>query len=269
MQYRVRKLRHLRRADLDRLRRRMRRFYTSNRSYYEEAARGDKARFYAEIVNVCGLDAGEPRAVLELGVGRPAFPVYCREHGIRVEYQCQDVVPWEQNAAEFAHLVPRDCYYEGRFPQIEFERQYDVVFSTFVWEHVVNPHAFVQRIRDLVKPGGHAVFIGPRYDFPLYVNPAMRHFPFLKIIGFQVRSLVGGFLCRSEPSFYIVETPRCFAEPYRRDYDAVHNVLERDCDLAFKDWDKTRLRPANATLRGRLLERLLLLSVAYRKPGEL
>ena len=262
----MKELQQVGRAELAELRHAMLRFYYSDGSYYERAASSDKARFYAEVVSATGLSHKKGAAVLELGVGTPSFPAYCPARGIVIDYECQDVVPWTRNACRPVDLVPKEAFHHGDFLELRFGRRYELVFSTFMWEHVVRPKRFAEKIQDLVSPGGYAVFINPKYDFPLYVNPAMRHFPFHKILAFKLKTSVAVLVGPGRPQFNMIGTPRCLVESYERDYDGVHNVLERDLDLTFSGWRKIRLRPKLTSLRGRIFERLILLAVAYRRP---
>ena len=96
------------------------------------------------------------------------FAGYLEQHGIRdlVELHAHDVtshnVEWLRSAA--------DQVYIGEVSEIDLPGEFDIIFSTYVLEHVSNPSVHLETLwKQLVPPrspagGGSLFLISPRYD---------------------------------------------------------------------------------------------------------
>lgn len=201
--------------------------------------------------------------VLELGAGRTAFPAHLGERRTRVEFHVQDIThinaDYLSQHADFVHIEDIS----------QLTGSYDVVFSTYVLEHVSNPRSFLQHADRLVAPGGwHFVFC-PRYDNPLYVCPSLRHRTRLcqaSVAAMLLRSHVASRLT-GRPRFWINSDPALFHGPWRRDTDAIHLVSRQSIEMWHRDhgYSVHRCAPAVKTIRERLLVRLTRLSDGFQK----
>ena len=148
--------------------------------------------------------------------------------------------------------------------------QFDIIFSTFVWEHIAEPQATLDYLLERLAPGGSLFLFSPRYDVPGYVPPALRHLPrfyslwlslWLQVT--RLSTLLGG-----RAKFWIVTDPALFhVTPWFRDADAVHLVSRHDLTLYLKDKNVTikDCWPALSGVKARLLERFLKLCVEIKK----
>jgi 2-polyprenyl-3-methyl-5-hydroxy-6-metoxy-1,4-benzoquinol methylase len=234
---------------LDALSDRLRAYYTNSAEYFKEAE-GDKSRFYDLLKPALQRIIAERGTVrvLEFGAGRTSFPRWLSEQGLRanVTFAAQDVTPINQ---EQMNAI---CD-ETLFGDVEaINGQFDVIFSTFVYEHLVHPRRLLLHCIRLLTPGGLLFIVCPRYSFPGYIPPALRHLP-------RWRQLL--------LSVWIVTEPALFATGFRRDADAIHMVSRTDLDLTLRPHcDAVRLElPPVRTPRDFALNRLALLVALYRK----
>ena len=159
--------------------------------------------------------------VLELGAGRPNFPRYFSEFADQIEYHAQDVTStnteYLNSIADKVHIMDVS----------EIEGQFDLVFSKFVLEHVVEPQKLLRSVESLLSAGGvHAIFC-PRYDMPGYLCPSIRHrdaFTRYAMTLFLAGSRLMAMLDR-KPRFWINLRPAVLeVENWYRDADAIHVV---------------------------------------------
>lgn len=191
--------------------------------------------------------------VLEFGCGRTGFGTFLGELRSKVQLHLQDVTdrnkPYLDTQAE--HLWVGDVR--------SIKEKYDVIFSTYVWEHVTEPRATLSHLLSLLEPGGSLFIFCPRYDLPGYVPPSARHYPRITRMRLALwlagRRLTGWLFGR--PDFLIHTDPSLFHRPWYRDADAIHwpawndlkaaipkgyNLRPVECEAkGFRDWIRTRI----------------------------
>ncbi|MBN4071991.1 methyltransferase domain-containing protein, partial [bacterium AH-315-F18] len=119
----------------------------------------------------------------------------------------------------------------------KIEGTYDIVFSTYVLEHVCTPKPFLEEMSRLLKPGGMHLLACPRHGFPGYLCPSLRHLPLstrLWALCFLPTSRIVSWALRS-PKFWVNTSPSVFHGPWYRDADCVHLVSRFDVEY----WHRT------------------------------
>ena len=206
-------------------------------------------------------------AVLEFGAGRTGFGDFLDDLRASTEFHVQDVTA--QNREELE--TGADCVHIGNL--LDLHGSYDVIFSTFVWEHLTSPRATLAHLLTMLTPGGTLFIASPRYDFPFYLSPSIRHLPRLarlKIAFWLVSKRIRVVISR-QPDFLLNCDPAVLHRPWFRDADAVHWVSQFDLECDLPDGWKCRRIPIPANgLRGWFWSTCLLMSVAItrmRSPG--
>jgi SAM-dependent methyltransferase len=202
------------------LRARLDAFYESATDYESFEAPSDKPEFWGpirdEIIRIRQRQGA--CEVLEFGAGRTSFRRFLGDEAARVTFHVQDVTgrhrEYLTNEADQVHI--------GDVRSIG--HRYDVIFSTFVWEHVTDPRAVLDHLLGLLNPGGSLFLVSPRYDFPLYVGPSARHYSRLRQLGLSAWLLWRRALVRvgGRPDFLIHLDPAVLHHAWYRDADAIH-----------------------------------------------
>lgn len=249
------------------LRERLDAFYANPPTYPVFEASVNRDAEYEQIFRLIQASfqpADRPIRVLELGAGRSDLPNYVRRRGLNVEYDAQDVT--SANADYLRPLVHH--FHLGDISEIR--GLYDLILSTYVFEHVSAPREFLEHVSRLLAPGGWHMLICPRYDVPGYLCPSLRHVGWLarhvlmcRLAGTRFMSLLDG-----RPRFLVNTDPAVFHGPWRVDVDAVHLVSQFDVSR----WHRCngfsevrRLRRDGTGLLGRLRFSLLTTALACRK----
>lgn len=199
------------------------------------------------------LDADKPCAVLEFGCGRTGFGHFLGKDRARVTFDVQDITDRNRDC-----LDPQvDKLWVGDLRTVD--KRYDIIFSTYVWEHVSEPRATLSHLLSLLNPGGSLFLFCPRYDAPGYVPPSARHYPLATkcIIGVWLAAARLGSILTGRPRFLIHTDPALFHLPWYRDSDAIHwpswwdlassmpeGYVLRPAPLAYNrplDWIRTRI----------------------------
>lgn len=158
--------------------------------------------------------------VLEIGAGRSMFRKYAHTHCSRsVHYTAHDVTSTnrmflEENADEVVIAPVEEL--------VTRNQKYDVVFHSYVLEHVVRPMAFLRAIDLLLCPGGIHCIECPKYDLFAYIPHSLDHLSMAARIGVKVRQIL------AHRAFAVFDDPAVFHLPFRHDRDAVHWVSEHD-----------------------------------------
>jgi SAM-dependent methyltransferase len=248
-----------------RLREDLERFYNTTQDYDAFREPNYKPDFWTPILGVVReVVARSSRCViLELGAGRTGFGKFLGDLRGNVEFHVQDVSA--QNAPELE--AQADRVHIGSL--LEIEGGFDVIFSTFVWEHLTCPRASLTHLLRLLKPGGTLFIACPRYDFPFYLSPSIRHLP----RGARVRVALWllwkrlQVLVSRNPAFLLHCDPAVFHRPWFPDADAVHWVSQFDLQCTLRDgWELRRIPVRAPGLRGWFWSRCLLMSVAVTRP---
>jgi hypothetical protein len=237
-------------------------------SYFQEAE-GNKDYIYYPILQIIAGMArpGQSCRVLELGAGRTSFPQFIREHGngIEVEFIAHDIN--DTNAEYYAQNAIR--FIIGGWAQVKAEGPFDFCFSSFVYEHLVEPRNFLGGMIENLTPTGKSVIVCPKYIIPGYVPPAIRWMPLWKQHVITCYLSLSNVLTKitGRCKFWIcVEPTIFFKRPYRRDYDAVHMVSTEDVRAAVSPMFRVRSLPlARSTLTARVRDSLMLLSIVIER----
>jgi SAM-dependent methyltransferase len=196
--------------------------------------------------------------ILEIGAGCTSFGSYLGNLRARVEFHAQDITPANQ-----PHLATQaDAVFIADVRSIT--DKYDIIFSTFAWEHLCNPKKTMHHLTTLLKPDGSIFVASPRYDFPFYLSPSARHLTrgrkvaiAIWVLWRRVRVLLGG-----RADFLIHLDPAVLRSRWFRDSDAVHWVSLWDLKREFAEhYEIKRIRISANGVLGRFWEKYLLLFV--------
>ena len=200
--------------------------------------------------------------VLEIGAGMTGFPHALGDDTEGITFSAQDVTSRNQ---EHLRSVSDRVYISDLSEIVD---HFDIIFSTFVFEHVTSPKATLQHMLGLLNPGGSIFIACPRYGFPLYMPPSARHYGRLKrmrvMTSFLTKRLRAWITGR--PAFVIHADPAILTNPFYVDADAVHWPSIRDIRQSLPSGYALRRVDVNITgFRGLLYRKLMLLSVEIRK----
>ncbi|WP_448562200.1 class I SAM-dependent methyltransferase [Trichothermofontia sp.] len=196
--------------------------------------------------------------VLEFGAGRTSFGTYLGDLRSRVVFHAQDITDRNRDYLE----SQADQVYICNIPEIQ--EKYDIIFSTFVWEHLVTPSSIMEHLLKILNPNGKIFITSPRYDLPFYISPSAKHLPIVKRLQISVWLMfrrMASFIKR-KPDFIIHFDPAIFHCPWFRDADAIHWVSFCDLKYYLPDQFKlTRIRIPVTDLRSKIWGSLCLLFV--------
>ncbi|MBF0503350.1 MAG: methyltransferase domain-containing protein [Candidatus Riflebacteria bacterium] len=249
---------------VDSVRDRLLDFYSSYREYpafQNEANKGDLWNPILHELNTRIKTASNTISILELGAGCSGLYKYLQSHRNRLIYHSHDVTPVNR---AFLEKVS-DAVFIGD-PQF-ISGKYDIICSTFVWEHVSSPHMLLDHLYKLLTPGGCLLIISPRYDFPFYLSPSCRNRSWIQ------RFLLSILLCvrrlrvhiSGNADFLIDLRPAVLELPFYRDADAIHWVSWFDLRASLPQGYKlSRLSFPASGFRERFWKRFLLLGAKIR-----
>ncbi len=241
------------------------RFYQNSPDYGAFVAPSDQSncwRFVVEKVEAVIARKGSCRA-LEIGAGRTGFRQFCTTR--KLHFAVQDVTALN---AEYLR-TQADEVFIGDLQSVT--GRYDVIFSTFVFEHITNPRAALERAWTMVESGGALFVFCPRYDLPFYLPPSFDHRPVvmrwltaLFLFGRRVWTWLGG-----SPAFLIATDPSVFHREWARDRDAIHLVSL--FDVAAFARGRGRLRRftlASGSVKDWVVKNWLQVNAVIEKPDE-
>ncbi|WP_017733611.1 class I SAM-dependent methyltransferase [Nafulsella turpanensis] len=169
--------------------------------------------------------------VLEIGAGRSGFGDWLKEEGLRekVCWSAQDITKQNKSWLE----TQADDFIFGDVSEVEPNTHFDIIFSTYVLEHVTDPKQHLEHLYRLLRPRGCLFIFCPRYDIPGYFCPSSRHLNLQKRIELAWRWGNARWTSwrRDQPSFLIQNDLAAFHGPFFRDADAVHWVSQLDLKL--------------------------------------
>lgn len=241
-------------------------FYRSKSAYsaFQPGAEHEGAGWHKLILKILSRCQSKPVRILEIGAGRSGFANALGPFRGSVIYHAQDVT--EVNRA-FLETCADKVIID---PVENLTERYDLIFHTFVLEHVVFPERFLEAVDRLLNSGGLHVVICPKYDVPGYINPSMRHLGWVKIVTLTLYLAWRRLIARlhNQSDFLINCVPAVFHVPWYRDADAVHLVSGFDVHLWHqrRGYKMKKLQPFIGSFRDRLFKRLCLLAAAFRKP---
>lgn len=245
------------------LEQRMAAVYSDPASYPPFAGESDQPELWAIVIERALRFAG-PCRILEIGAGRSGFHRKLAEAGLwktgRVHYTAHDVTDANQD-----YLRERaDETFIGSASKMT--GTFDIVFHSFVLEHIVRPRAFLDHVFALLPLAGFHIFSCPRYDVPGLAPPSIAHcglFGRLKYLLFNVRRALSG-----SPRFPLLPDPAILHGPYFRDADAIHCVALRDILWLHQGRASvTRFRIPAYTLKDRLVKLTMSLHLIIEKNG--
>jgi SAM-dependent methyltransferase len=182
--------------------------------------------------------------VLEFGAGRTGFLSFLGDLRSKVHFTAQDITPQNRDyltsASNTVHI--------GDISQLP--GPYDVIFSTFVWEHVTNPRALWEDLLKKLAPGGSLFIICPRYDAPGYIPPSARHYGLfgkLQVILWQFARAATGILGLPRRTFLIHTDPAVRHREWFVDADAIHWVSRPDFQRALPPGYSCRFHTSRAS----------------------
>lgn len=195
----------------------------------------------ASICERLKLNKGKNIHVLEIGAGRSGFGEWLKKEGLRdnVDYWVQDVTSQNEGCLK----TQADHMIYGDINEISNKNYFNIIFSTYVLEHVTNPSQHLDHLYDLLAKDGSLYIFCPRYDMPGYLCPSSRHLSWLTCLTLEIQRSIarlGSFL-NNRPAFLIQTDVAAFHVPFFLDADAVHWVSLLDLRLwAYKK--KSRVR---------------------------
>jgi len=248
-----------RRADLEK---RLQVFYSSVEDYEAFQKENWKPDFWLPIRSAIEstLVRGSCK-VLEIGAGRTGFANYLGDLRGRIEFHVQDIT---KRNHEFLSEVANKVWL---CEVTDIGETYDVIFSTFVYEHMTKPKATLEYLLGMLKPKGSIFVASPRYDFPGYLSPSAGHLSWTRRLELATQLILRrlSVLMGGSPAFLIHFEPAAFHGSWFRDADAVHWVSLWDLKRWLPDGALMHTMTINATgLRGRFWARFLLLFVQIR-----
>jgi SAM-dependent methyltransferase len=232
------------------LRARMDAFYSNFSGYNAFQAPNHVDHFWPLLLSWLNSATGKltrPLRVLEFGAGRTGFPGYLKTHGLRerVHLTLHDVT---RTNAEWLRGMGDEIQI-GTVPKIT--GTFDLIFSTFVLEHMTDPDVSLRHLWSILSPEGAIFLISPCYDFPFYLPPACDHLrPWTRrglglcLIGWRLRTIL-----TRRPAFLLLNDLAMFHLPWEQDRDAVHLASAWDVKTLFRQMGG-RVTPLRSIWRG-------------------
>ena len=249
---------------VDLLRSKLDAYYQSTSDYVDFEEVNDKPIFWKPIIDRArSIVSRRGRCdMLEIGSGMTGFPHALGDDSDAISFSAQDVT--SRNEEHLRSVA--DTVYISDLSEIS--DHFDVIFSTFVFEHITSPKASLQHMLSLLNPGGSIFIACPRYGFPLYIPPSARHYGRLKqmrvMTSFLTRRLRGWIT--GKPAFVIHTDPAILSRPFYIDADAVHWPSIRDIRQSLPSgYTLHRVGLDIKGLQGMLYRKLMLISVEIRK----
>lgn len=240
-------------------------FYSRIKDYPAFDGETNKPEFWVpikkELITLLGKKS--QCRVLEFGCGKTGFGPWLGELRENVIFDVQDITITN---GEHLKKVSDGAFFE---PLTSIKNKYDLIFSTFVWEHVSNPQETLKHLLGLLNPGGSLFIVSPRFDFPFYLSNSTKHLSLLQKLAIGLWLLFRRVLAiiKRQPSFIIHLDPAVFHIPFYRDTDAVHWVSYFDLKFSLTaDYImKKNFTHTQKTLKGKFWEQFLLLDVRIQK----
>lgn len=256
-------------AILDGVYSRLSEFYSKNTTYYEIAAETAKRDIIVPIIPYIQKVIHRKKSchILEVGAGKSKLPSILREtYGNELIITLHDIN--EVNKENTIMNGALGVY--GRLEDLPEAAKYDIIVSYFVYEHVSDPVAFLDKIDQILQPGGFICTVCPKYDFPFYIPPAIRHRGYLRGCIGSLRLSISNMLTAisGRPAFFVETEPYVFHRPWRRDADAVHLVLPADFKAHLTGRYEFSKLPIQSPgwFAGVLRRAMMMCIVAYKRP---
>lgn len=200
--------------------------------------------------------------VLEFGAGRSGFTGFMRDVRASLHYTAQDVTRTNEE-----HLRGvADAVHFGSISDLDGE--FDVVFSTFVFEHVSDPRHTLEKLFSSLSKGGTLFIFCPRYDAPFYLSHSADHYSATRRFGIAIALVIARLraILTAHPIFLIHTDPAVFHIPLTRDRDAIHWASLWDLRLFFRGRALVRrLHLPSGSTKDWIVKNLLQINVAVRR----
>lgn len=240
-------------------------FYATTADYVAFSAPSNQILLWSHLASALRdrsqVNRGRKLRVLEVGAGRSGLAGYLQTNGLRdeVELHAQDVTaqnaPWLEEQFDSVIVGPLE----------DVPGKFDFVISSYVFEHVTAPRAFLDLLWSKLTPGGVILMTCPRYDAPFYLPPSVDHLPVPKKLALACyvvwRRVVT--LVTRRPAWLVLQDPAVFHLPFSIDRDAVHWVSWFDIRA---HWPQaTRLKLASGSLSDWIAKNLLTIGCRMEK----
>jgi SAM-dependent methyltransferase len=226
---------------VERLRERMDAFYASAVEYSAFQNPSAHPQEWAHVHDAILERAQRPGVcrVLEVGAGRTGFAAALGELRSSVHFTAHDVTSFN---ADYLR-AEADAVQIGALPGSD--ERFDVIFSTFVLEHVSDPERSLETLFGLLNPGGVLIVFCPRYDFPFYISHSADHYGVVRrlVLALYVAARRVGTLLGGRPAFLIHHDPALFHLPWAMDRDAIHWASQLDLRALFRRRGEVRELP--------------------------
>ena len=187
-------------------------FYNSYSNYDSFISPRDHSHLYNHVVE------SDVKNILEVGAGVSNAFRYFQEKNIN--YHAQDIS--NQNSKFYDdHKIN---FLLGDLGMIK--SNYNVIFSSYVLEHVTDPQKFLIDQLNLLSINGYILIECPNYYLPFHVPPSLRHYSIFKqfyltlLLYFEnIFGRQNEFLINNKPAFKFIK--------WKRDYDAINIVSYR------------------------------------------
>ena len=202
--------------------------------------------------------------ILEIGAGKTGFASYVADLKGSFHYTAQDVTRTNEN-----HL--RQAADAVHFSSVaEIEGQFDVIFSTFVLEHISDPRHTLEKLFDALATDGKLFVFCPRYDAPFYLSHSADHYSFMRRLGISLYLLFARtWTCLTQRPLFLVHTdPAIFHLPYYRDRDAIHWTSLHDLQAFFRGRGRLKtLEIHSSSVKDWIIKNLLQINVEITRLG--
>ena len=146
----------------------------------------------------------------------------------------------------------------------ELEGEFDVIFSTFAFEHISDPRHTLEKLFASLAVGGKLFIFCPRYDLPFYLSHSADHYSAPRRLGIAAwLACVRLWACLTRRSLFLVHTdPAIFHLPVYRDRDAIHwtSLWDLEAFVRGRGCIK-RLKLASGSMKDWIVKNLLQINV--------
>ena len=237
------------------LEKKLQRFYAETIDYPVYDTMTWRPEFWSIVVEQMKKTGARSGRFLEIGAAKSGFAEFLKQQGEHFQVAFHDVTDrCRQHLSRYT-----DDLYFGPVENIN-DKKYDVIFHSYVFEHLTRPRHLLDCMNELLREGGRHVIESPRYDFPLYMPPAIRHNRLTQKAEYVLKTFLGLY-----PDFSIVKEPAIFFRKFRRDYDAVHRVTRsgifnyaRLRNMKIEEFGSSEDRSASAVLERNMRLRVVL-----------
>lgn len=247
------------------LRARMDAFYRTTGDYEAFQSRSWHPHLWSFVIDVVAHFKNGDCHILEVGAGRSGFAEYLRQRGVTAHFTAHDVTP--RNEAYLKENA--DAVVIGDLHHLS--ETFDIIFSTFVLEHITDPIATLETCWRLLKDGGKLFIFCPRYDAPFYLPPSADHYSGIARVGLALRLAVARLraLVTRKARFFVYADPAVFTLPWSRDRDVVHWVSYFDLTIFFGSRGRLRkLHVPSEGLKDAVVKNFLQINIVVEKPGD-